>query len=486
MNKYKALIAIEMHCEISNTKSKVFSDSANSYCVDPNVNVSPIDMAFPGVLPILNKEAVRKALKASMILNCKQPEYMYFERKNYYYPDLPKGYQITQETKPAPVGIYGSLDYEVNGEVKTAIIDNIHLEEDSAAMQHFADVSTIDYNRCGVPLLELVTTPCFHNADEVVAFLETMRQNYRYAKISEADSKKGQIRCDVNVSIMDYDLDESNKDNWGVKVETKNVNSFSAVRDVINYEIKRQTDAKLNGTYEVDVQQETRRYDEESQKTIRMRGKADAADYKFFIEPNIPKFRITEKFLEDVRSEIPVLARDRKNKYISEYNLSEVDANTLVREIEIADYFEELIKLGVDAKVASNWMTTLILGSINKLEISIDDFFIRPNTVYKLIKMIDDGKINKNQAKNVLYRAVDENKDPLLIIKDENMQQLDNMDELEGIVDRIINEHPNEVEQYKNGRDNVVNFMLGLVMKETKGKANPAKTMQMFKDKLSK
>ena len=486
MSKYKALIAIEMHCEISNTKSKVFSDSANSYCVDPNVNVSPIDMAFPGVLPILNKEAVRKALKASMILNCKQPEFMYFERKNYYYPDLPKGYQITQETKPAPVGIYGSLDYEVNGEVKTAFIDNIHLEEDSAAMQHFADISTIDYNRCGVPLLELVTTPCFHDADEVIAFLETMRQNYRYAKISEADSKKGQIRCDVNVSIMDEDLDESNKDNWGVKVETKNVNSFSAVRDVINYEIKRQMEAKSNGTYETEVQQETRRWDDDLKKTVRMRSKADAADYKFFIEPNIPKFRITKDFLESIRKEIPVLAKERKEKYIKEYGLSEVDANTLVKEIEIADYFEELINLGVDVKVASNWMTTLILGSINKLEIGIDEFFIRPNTICTLIKMIDDGKINKNQAKNVLYKAVDENKDPLLIIKEENMEQIDNVDELEGIVDRIISEHPNEVLQFKNGRDNVVNFMLGLVMKETKGKANPAKTMQMFKDKLSK
>ena len=482
---YKAVIGLELHAELK-TLSKNFSSARNTYSLEHNTNITEVDLGYPGILPVVNKEAVRKALKASMILNCKQPEFMYFERKNYYYPDLPKGYQITQETKPAPVGIYGSLDYEVNGEVKTAFIDNIHLEEDSAAMQHFADISTIDYNRCGVPLLELVTTPCFHDADEVIAFLETMRQNYRYAKISEADSKKGQIRCDVNVSIMDEDLDESNKDNWGVKVETKNVNSFSAVRDVINYEINRQMEAKSNGTYENEVQQETRRWDDDLKKTVRMRSKADAADYKFFIEPNIPKFRITKEFLESIRKEIPVLAKERKEKYIKEYGLSEVDANTLVKEIEIADYFEELINLGVDVKVASNWMTTLILGSINKLEIGIDEFFIRPNTICTLIKMIDDGKINKNQAKNVLYRAVDENKDPLLIIKEENMEQIDNVDELEGIVDRIISEHPNEVLQFKNGRDNVVNFMLGLVMKETKGKANPAKTMQMFKDKLSK
>ena len=233
--EYKALIGLEMHCEISKTNTKVFSSAENSYKETPNTNIRPVDMAFPGTLPVVNKEAVKKALMASMILNCKQPEYMYFERKNYYYPDLPKGFQITQETKPAPVGIYGQLEYECNGEIKIAKINNIHLEEDAASSDHYSSYSTIDYNRAGVPLLELVTEPIFHSADEAVAFLETMRSIYQYTDISEADSKKGQIRCDVNVSIMDASLDETDPKNWGTKIEIKNVNSFGGVRDAINY-----------------------------------------------------------------------------------------------------------------------------------------------------------------------------------------------------------------------------------------------------------
>ena len=216
--KYKALIGLEMHCEISETKTKVFSSAKNSYSEIPNSNIRPLDMAFPGTLPVVNKEAVKKALMASIILNCKQPEYLYFERKNYYYPDLPKGFQITQETKPAPVGIYGSLTFECNGEEKTIRINNIHLEEDSASSNHFSRYSTIDYNRAGVPLLELVTEPELHSADEAVTFLETMRTIYQYAGISEADNKKGQIRCDVNVSIMYIDKDEKDTKNWGTKI----------------------------------------------------------------------------------------------------------------------------------------------------------------------------------------------------------------------------------------------------------------------------
>ena len=246
MNDYKVLIGLEMHCEISETNTKVFSSAANTFSETPNSNIRPVDMAFPGTLPVVNKEAVKKALMASIILKCKQPEYIYFERKNYYYPDLPKGFQITQETKPAPVGIYGTLKYECNGEEKEVRINNIHLEEDAASSDHYATCTTIDYNRAGVPLLELVTYPDFHSADEAVSFLETMRSIYQYAGISEADSKKGQIRCDVNVSIMPKDLDETKEENWGTKVEIKNVNSFGGVRDAINYEIKRQIELKEN------------------------------------------------------------------------------------------------------------------------------------------------------------------------------------------------------------------------------------------------
>ena len=240
------------------------------------------------------------ALMTSMVLNCSQPEYMYFERKNYYYPDLPKGFQLTQETKPIPVGIYGHVEYECNGEEKSVRVNNLHLEEDAASSEHLFDTTTIDYNRAGVPLLELVTEPDFHSSDEAVAFLEHMRSVYQYLDISEADSKKGQLRCDVNVSIMDLDKDENDPNNWGTKVEIKNVNSFGGVRDAINYEIKRQSHLKDNGEYDK-VVQETRRWDEESGTTISMRSKVDAVDYKYFVEPNIPKFKLSKEWLDEIR-----------------------------------------------------------------------------------------------------------------------------------------------------------------------------------------
>ena len=372
MDKYKVLIGLEMHCEISKTNTKVFSSARNSYDDTPNTNIRPVDMAFPGTLPVVNKEAVRKALMASIILNCKQPEYIYFERKNYYYPDLPKGFQITQETKPAPVGIYGELTYEVGEETKTIRVNNIHLEEDAASSTHHEDTTTINYNRAGVPLLELVTEPDFHSAEEAVSFLETMRSIYQYANISEADSKKGQIRCDVNVSIMDASLDEKDPKNWGTKIEIKNVNSFGGVRDAINYEIKRQIELKEDGKYD-EMEQQTRRFDEESGTTIYMRSKVDAIDYKYFVEPNIPKFKLDKKWLEEIKATIPPLATERRDKYINELGVSPRDAKIIVKEKPLADYFEETVSLGANPQSAANWINSIILGHLNKMEKTIEE-----------------------------------------------------------------------------------------------------------------
>ena len=485
MDKYKVLIGLEMHCEISETNTKVFSSAENSYNDVPNSNIRPVDMAFPGTLPVVNKEAVRKALMASMILGCKQPEYMYFERKNYYYPDLPKGFQITQETKPAPVGIYGKLDFECNGEVKTVRINNLHLEEDAASSDHYSSYSTIDYNRAGVPLLELVTEPDIHSADEAVAFLETMRSIYQYSNISEADSKKGQIRCDVNVSIMDKDKDETDASNWGTKIEIKNVNSFGGVRDAINYEIERQIEAKEDGTYD-EMEQQTRRWDEESGTTIYMRGKVDAIDYKYFVEPNIPKFKISKEWLEEIRKAIPKLAGERKEIYINEYNLSDYDATNLVKEREISDYFEETLKEEVDPKMASNWITSVILGHLNKNDISIKQIFVTPVMLSELIKMVDSGKISSKQAKEVLYKALMDEKEPSKIVEEEGMQQIGDEDSIKTIVLEVLEEQPNAIEQYKNGRTNIVDFLVGQVMKKTRGQANPAMTRTMMIEEIEK
>ena len=485
MDKYKVLIGLEMHCEISETNTKVFSSAENSYNDVPNSNIRPVDMAFPGTLPVVNKEAVRKSLMASMILGCKQPEYMYFERKNYYYPDLPKGFQITQETKPAPVGIYGKLDFECNGEVKTVRINNLHLEEDAASSDHYSSYSTIDYNRAGVPLLELVTEPDIHSADEAVAFLETMRSIYQYSNISEADSKKGQIRCDVNVSIMDKDKDETDASNWGTKIEIKNVNSFGGVRDAINYEIERQIEAKEDGTYD-EMEQQTRRWDEESGTTIYMRSKVDAIDYKYFVEPNIPKFKISKEWLEEIRKAIPKLAGERKEIYINEYNLSDYDATNLVKEREISDYFEETLKEKVDPKMASNWITSVILGHLNKNDISIKQIFVTPVMLSELIKMVDSGKISSKQAKEVLYKALMDEKEPSKIVEEEGMQQIGDEDSIKKIVLEVLEEQPNAIEQYKNGRTNIVDFLVGQVMKKTRGQANPAMTRTMMIEEIEK
>ena len=486
MTKYIAKIGLEMHCEMSETKSKVFSAARNEYSEIPNSNVRPLDMAFPGTLPVLNKECVKLSLMASMILNCRQPEYMYFERKNYYYPDMPKNFQITQNPPEDCVGMVGYVDvaYE-DGTTFRVGVDNIHLEEDAASLDHFYATSNIDYNRAGVPLLELVTKPDIHNAEEAVLFLEHMRSVYQYAGISEADSKKGQIRCDVNVSIMDESLDENDPNNWGTKVEIKNVNSFGGVRDAINYEIERQTAAKEAGTYDTEIEQETRRWDEDSQTTIRMRTKADAIDYKYFVEPNIPRIKLDPKWLEEIRNSIPELAMDRKKKYMEKYGLSNYDATVLVKEKDISDYFEECVRLEIDPKIASNWVTVNIVGELNKEGITINEFFLTPAMLKQIIDGINSGMLSSKQAKEVFAKSLEEQKEPKNFISKDNAQISDE-GELTTLIVKILDENPTQIEQYKSGRDNLFDYFVGQVMKNTRGKANPVMTKEILHKELDK
>jgi len=483
--KYKALIGLEMHCEISETNTKVFSSAANNYSDEPNTSVRPIDMAFPGTLPVVNKEAVRKALMASIILDCRQPEYMYFERKNYYYPDLPKGFQLTQETKPAPVGIYGKVKFECNDEIKEVRINNLHLEEDAAKSEHEGRISKIDYNRAGVPLLELVTEPDLRSADEAVSFLEHMISIYRYSGISKADTRKGQVRCDVNVSIMDADKDENNPENWGTKVEIKNVNSLGGVRDAINYEIERQSELKDEGRYN-EVEQETRRWDEDTMSTIHMRSKVDAIDYKYFVEPNIPKIKISKKWLEEIKKEIPKLADERKEEYINNYGLTNYDATILVKDKQIADFYEETINLGANPKNASNWITTNLLGSLSKLELTMEDITLTPKMLADMVKMIEKGEISSKQGKEVFAGILTSGKTPEEIVKEKGLQQISNTDEIIKIANEVLDENPNTIDQYKNGRTNVVDFLVGQIMKKTRGQANPTIARETMQKEIEK
>lgn len=474
MSKYKAVIGLEMHCEMK-SNTKVFSSAKNSYSDIANINVNPVDMAFPGILPVLNKECVRKAIIAALILNCKVPEYMYFDRKNYYYPDLPKGYQITQLHDP--VGVNGSIKIDCNGVTKEIKIHDIHLEEDAASMEHFSDVSLINYNRAGVPLLELVTEPCIESPEEAVAFLEEMRRIYQYADISEADTKKGQIRCDVNVSIMDKDSNE-----LGTKVEVKNVNSFGNVYETIKYEIERQSKLKDEGRYD-EVVQETRRFDEETGTTIRMRTKADAIDYKYFVEPNIPKFKIDSNLVEEIKKCIPVLPNERKIKYINEYGLSEYDANIIIKNKEYADYFEECVSLGMDKKIAANYLIVQIIAYLNKEAISLNEFYLKPNLLNQIISELEKGNISSKQAKDIFNKALEEEKEPKNFISKDNAQISDS-NELTIIIDNILKNNTSQVEAYKGGKTNLFDYFVGQVMKETRGKANPSLTKEILKDKL--
>lgn len=474
MSNYKAVIGLEMHCEML-SNAKVFSRAKNEYSDIPNINVRELDMGFPGTLPVLNKEVVKKSILAALVLNCEIPEYMYFDRKNYYYPDLPKGYQITQTH--SPVGINGSIKINCGDYEKEVLIHDIHLEEDSASMDHFSDVSLINYNRSGVPLLELVTEPCLSNADEAIAFLEEIRRIYQYTNISLADTKKGQIRCDVNVSIMDFDATE-----LGTKVEVKNVNSFSNVYDTINYEIERQSKLKDEGRYD-EVVQETRRFDEESGTTVRMRSKADAVDYKYFVEPNIPKYKINREVVDEIRKNIPELPSERKRKYIKEYGLSEYDANIIIKNKEYADYFEECIKLGMDKKVAANYLIVNIIAYLNREFITLNEFYLKPELLNQIIKELQNGNISSKQAKEIFNKSLEEKREPKEFISKDNAQISDS-NELDNIINNILENNPSQVEDYKNGKTNLFDYFVGQVMKETKGKANPVLTKELLKNKL--
>ncbi len=471
--KYQATIGLEMHCELK-SNSKVFSKSRNSYNNIPNDNVTPLDMAFPGTLPMVNHKCVSDAIKMALVLNCKIPEYMSFDRKNYYYPDLPKGYQITQFYNP--VGTDGNIDILVNDEVVNIKIHDIHLEEDAASLDHYTDTSVIDYNRAGVPLLELVTEPCIHNADTAVAFLEHMRNTYKYCDVSEGDTKKGQIRCDVNVSL-------SKDDTLGTKVEIKNVNSFGAVRDVIEYEIQRQSALLDEGKADA-IEQETRRWDEESKQTIRMRSKADAIDYKYFPDPNIPPYEITKEEIDEIKSTIPILPIERKKIYEEQYGLSSYDAKVIIKEKSVSDYFEECLKLGIPAKLASNWLTTSILGKINELDIPLEEFYLKPEYLKQIIDSVSSGAISSKQAKEIFNNSIREEKEPKTYLKDNN--QLSDKEELETIIKGILANNETQIEAYHNGKTNLFDYFVGQVMKETKGKANPVLTKEILNTLLNK
>ena len=473
VDNYDVTIGLEIHCQVK-TNTKMFSKSPNKYSETPNENISEIDIAFPGILPQVNEEAVKKAIMMSIALNCEQPEYMYFDRKNYYYPDLPKGYQITQNTEP--VGINGYVNVFVGDKEKRIDIHDIHLEEDTASLDHYDTYSLVDYNRCSVPLLETVTEPCIHSVDEAIAFLDALKRIFIYTGISDARADRGQMRCDVNISLAPKG---SNK--LGTKVEMKNINSFNIVKEAIICEIKRQAEALDNCE---EIKMETRRYDESLGKTVGMREKVESVDYKYYVEPNIPPFKITQELINDLKSKLPMLQYDRIIKYMNEYELSLFDANILTKNIETAEYFEEVVNKGIDAKLAANWINTTILGYVNKEEININECTFKSDDLVELITFINNNTISTKQAKDVFNKCIEQNKKPSVVIKENNMVQITDTSLILNVIHEVIEENKQLALDYDPERGRTVDFFVGQVMKKTRGKANPKAAMDLIKEEL--
>lgn len=471
---FEPTIGLEIHTEL-NTKSKMFSGSSNTYSTNPNENISVIDLAFPGTLPRVNKEGVRKAIKLALALNCEIPDVIMFDRKNYYYADLPKGYQITQMTKP--FGKNGHLDIEVTGVVKRCLIHQIHLEEDSASMTHFDDYSLIDYNRAGVPLIEIVTEPIFNGVDDVIEFLENLRNIIKYTNISEASSEKGQIRVDVNISMK-----RKGSSTLGTRAEIKNINSFNTVKEVIISEIKRQEEVLMNGGV---IKQETRRWVDPLKKTVSMRDKVDAVDYRYYIEPNIPVVKISSDFIDEIKNSLPVLPFERYNKYVA-LGVSKKDARVLIKDKKISDFYEECLTLNGNPVSVDNWITTRLLGYLNQTNKSIEEVFIKPEHLVNMIKMVDEGRISTEQAKSVFTYIIEEEKSPEEIVKEKGLEQISDSDEIRKLVNNVLDNNINELQSYKNGKTNLLGFFIGKTIKLSEGKANPSIVSKIVNEEIIK
>lgn len=474
MSKYQTVIGLEIHAAVT-TNSKVFSPSKNAYNELPNDNVNEIDLSFPGIMPSLNKEAVRKAIKMSLVLNCQVPDELLFDRKNYYYPDLPKGFQITQVTKP--IGVNGIVSLYTDNHNFDVKIHDIHLEEDTASMDHYDYYTLIDYNRAGTPLIEMVTEPCLYSGEEATCFLEFLVNSLRYCGISDADMKKGHMRCDVNINL---------KDETGAyitpKVEIKNIGSISYVKDAVNYEVERQIKAYETGCEE--LVQETRRFDEDTKTTIRMRTKVDSVDYKYFVEPNIPRIKNDPSWVEEIKKEIPKLPNERYLEYTKDYGLTDNEAKTLIKDFELSEYYEECNKLGINPKTSFNWITSNIMGYLNKEFLSIKDFFVTPPRLKKIIDLINSGEISSKQGKELFNYCLTDLEEPEKLVAKYNLKQMDNSNELESIIDNILSSNPKLIDDYHNGKTNLFGFFIGEVMKQTKGQANPVLAKQILTEKL--
>jgi len=485
--QYEAVIGLETHCQL-NTATKIFSPISTEFGAPPNTNVSPICLGYPGVLPVLNQKVLESAVKTGVALNCQIAPYSKFDRKHYFYADLPKNYQISQYD--LPIAEHGWLEIEIvekpgSEPVRKKIgITRLHMEEDAGKLVHVGSErlsgsthSLVDFNRAGVPLLEIVSEPDIRTGKEAAEYAQELRRIVRYLGVSDGNMQEGSLRCDVNVSVRPV-----GSETFGTKVEIKNMNSFSAIEKAIDYEIQRQVKAIENGE---EISQETRLWEEGSQRTISMRSKEGSSDYRYFPEPDLPPIKVSKAQLEQWQSELPELPAQKRHRYQEELGLSAYDTNVLTDDRAVAEYFETAVANKADPKQVANWVTQDIAAYLNENKLKITELPLTPNGLAELVNLIDQGTISGKIAKEILPELLTQGGSPKALVESKGLTQISDSSELEGIIDQVLADHPEEVEKYRGGKKKLQGFFVGQVMKRTSGRADPKLTNQLLGKKLN-
>ncbi|WP_438349131.1 Asp-tRNA(Asn)/Glu-tRNA(Gln) amidotransferase subunit GatB [Paenibacillus sp. FA6] len=476
-SKYETVIGLEVHVEL-HTNSKIFCGCSTEFGAPPNTHTCPICLGHPGVLPVLNRQAVDYAMKAAMALNCTIADRSKFDRKNYFYPDSPKAYQISQYDQP--IGEHGWIDIEVNGETKRIGITRLHLEEDAGKLTHIDGgyASLVDFNRVGTPLVEIVSEPEISSPEEARIYLEKIRAIMQYCEVSDVKMEEGSLRCDANISLRPYGQKE-----FGTRAELKNMNSFRGVQKGMEYEEFRQAEILDDGGV---VVQETRRWDEGQGKTISMRGKEQAHDYRYFPDPDLVTLHIDGEWKQRIRETIPELPDARKERYSTQYGLPSYDAAVITASKPLADFFEESLKYTEDAKSVSNWIMGDLLGYLNSSNLELSEVKVTGQGLGEMIGLIEKGTISNKIAKTVFKEMLESGKLPQQIVEEQGLVQISDEGAILGIVEQVVAANPQSIEDYNAGKQKAIGFLVGQVMKESKGKANPAMVNKLLVEVLSR
>lgn len=471
--KYLYTIGLEVHIQLK-AETKMFCGCSTEYGASANTQVCPVCLGYPGAMPVMNRNAVRDTILTGLMIGSEISRYSKFDRKSYFYPDMPKNYQISQYDKPFCVG--GSVEVEVGGVRKKIGVTRIHLEEDVAKSMHFQTTSGIDFNRAGVPLMEIVSEPDMQSADEVSAYLQALRQIVRYVGVSDCNLEEGKMRCDVNCSVRPEGQVE-----LGTKTELKNLNTFKGVYNAVEYELERQVEVLSSGGT---IFQETRRWDVDAGVTVGMRTKEHAHDYRYFPEPDLMPVILTDEQVESWRAQLPEMPQHRRERFVADYGIPDYDAGVIVADKSVADYFEAAVGQGSNPKSVSNWIMTEMLRLLGERGLDIDDVKITPLALAGLIRLQDSGVINSTKAKEVFQELFDRGGDPQKIVADKGLAQVSDHGAIEGFVDQAIMENPKSVEDYRNGTKAALQYIVGQVMRLSKGKANPQMVGKMISEKL--